>query len=174
MPAYRDDREYANKHIKEIMHLTCLYIPETLIHEPHIEIDRKENTDLLLPEARISVHCRKPGEVHKDEYANEFTMRYRKPSGAKVELQKTIEGCGDFLFYGFANDDDTGLVKWSILDLDVFRGTLPRLFYQLPTGEVPWVTKDNYDSKFAIFNLNQFPEDLIIAKDDLRGNSEGI
>jgi hypothetical protein len=42
-------------------------------------------------------------------------------SGADTEFQKIVTGWGDYMIYGFANQEETGIIKWITLDLNVLR-----------------------------------------------------
>ena len=55
------------------------------------------------------------------QYGSEFTIRAGRPSGAKTELTKIIEGWGDYFFYGFADPTEIYLAQWLIGSLNAFR-----------------------------------------------------
>jgi hypothetical protein len=87
------------------------------------------------------------------------------PSGAKTELQKIIEGLGDWLFYGFAIDDGgVDIAPWYIVDLDYFRANLIRRIDR----QEPWVgQKRNGDGSWlAWFDLRHMPADVVLATDE--------
>lgn len=136
-----------------------------VIHEAPAEEDIKRNTDLALYPSRISVRIRRYADMFKKNYANEFTIRSNRPSGAETELSKIISGWGDYTFYGFANADCTGLAAWMLGDLNVFR----RWFmYQMAknNGALPGIEQPNPDgsSLFRVFTISELPDNFVIAR----------
>jgi hypothetical protein len=65
----------------------------------------------------VAVRLRRDGYAQR--FADQFTIRYHRASGAKTELDKIIEGFGDWMFYG--HTDSTGLSAWMLVDLAVLR-----------------------------------------------------
>ena len=136
-----------------------------LIRESSPEEDRKRNTDLTVDTARVSVRIRRYNDLFNGNYANEFTIRTERPSGAETELSKIIAGWGTYTFYGFANQDCTGLAAWVLGDLNVFR----RWFsYEVVKngGKIPGVEQPNPDgsSKFRVFTIDELPPEFVIAR----------
>lgn len=87
-----------------------------LVVEAPLEEDQKRNTDLMLrlPDARVAVRIRRPSPWTSPD---DFTLRWRRDSGAKTEYAKIAEGHGDFLFYGILDRTSTDLDWWVILAL---------------------------------------------------------
>lgn len=103
-----------------------------------IEDDLKRNTDLILRSVvpirdriiRISARVRR--RKHLSRYQNQFTIRYRRPSGVATEIDKMRLGDGDLFIYGFESqpcvDHECGheagkcrLDPWLIGDLHILR-----------------------------------------------------
>lgn len=137
-----------------------------LIHQSKPEDDMKRNTDLTVdPNIRISVRIRSYEDLHKNNYANEFTIRADRPSGAETELSKVISGWGTHTFYGFANSDYTGFAAWMLGDLNVFRRWFTA-FLATNSGTQPGVLIPNTDgsSSFRAFTISELPPDFVIAR----------
>jgi hypothetical protein len=98
-------------------------IGKQLVIEAPEEEDRRHNTDMLTLRTsdgrRISCRVRR-AEQHR-WFADEFTIRSYRPSGQPVELDKTLQGWGDWLFYAFAVHEGFEFRAWLIGDLNIFR-----------------------------------------------------
>ena len=133
------------------------------ISEPPIEEDMNHNTDLMvlrMDAIRFGCRIRRYSYYQNDKYRNQFTIRSSLPSGGKTELTKLIEGWGDYLFYGFSNENETDLISWFIGDLKVFRTWFNKCLWN---NIHSWETKKNIDnsSDFMVFNLKEMPEEFI-------------
>lgn len=97
------------------------------------------------------------------QYPDEFTIRASRPSGAKTELPKILEGWGDYIFYGFATEDVTELAAWTLGSLNVFRLWHHR---ELWAGRRPGVGKANGDgsSEFRAYSLADLPAEFVVAR----------
>jgi hypothetical protein len=114
----RRDAELATKMLPAMRRI----VGEHLILEASPEDDRKRATDLIVMTAKdIRIGCRVRRHEHIDRYGHQFTIRTSRPSGMPTELEKILDGWGDYLIYGFADADETALVRWLLGDLDVFR-----------------------------------------------------
>lgn len=63
------------------------------------DIDQKLATDLMMLDARdtrVAVRIRRPG--YHSRYPNQFTIRSKVTSGAPTELNKVVNGHGDWMF----------------------------------------------------------------------------
>lgn len=87
-------------------------------------------------------------------YANEFTIRWSRPSGVLTEIDKIRQGTVDYFFYGFVSDDETKIVQWFLGDLNIFRTCEPK-----PKAVFP---NNPYDSELAVYNISQFPSEFLI------------
>ena len=135
-----------------------------LIAEAPIEEDRNHNTDLIVLKLdAVRIACRIRRYHYLDRYSGEFTIRSSRPNGAMTELAKIISGWGQYIFYGFAEQDGPNLAAWLLGDLNVFRLRYARsLAYNRPLG----VEQPNQDgsSNFTAFRIDDFPADFIVAR----------
>lgn len=160
---WQRDKRWADRFLPEIKAALGVH----LFGEASEDDDRHRATDLIvlkLEAVRVAVRIRR--HAYLERYPDEFTIRAERPSGQETELAKVLSGWGDFLFYGFANAEETGLAAWRLLDLKVFRLAFHRQIVALPAGRFPGSTLDNPDGsgRFLAFNLADFPAELVIAK----------
>lgn len=138
-----------------------------MVGPSRVEDDRHFNTDmrvLVLRDVRIA--CRIRDHKYVDRYGGEFTIRAGRPtSGNKTELAKIVEGWGDYLFYGFADQAGASLCAWFLGDLSVFRG---HLGHHMATnaGALPGSRQANCDgsSWFMSFQLADMPPGFVVAR----------
>lgn len=138
-------------HIKRIL-------GEQLISEPPVEEDMRRNTDLIVLKLdAIRIACRVRRYQYLAAYGDEFTIRAALPSGTQTELSKIIEGWGQYLFYGFATQEETELAAWVLGDLNAFRLWFNRCLYRKPP--YPWKDCKNGDgsSSFLAFRYSDIP-----------------
>jgi hypothetical protein len=137
-----------------------------LIGAAPAEEDQQRNTDLIVLNMQpVRVACRIRRFEYLADYRDEFTIRSDRPSGAKTELAKIVEGWGDYLFYGFASPGGGALAFWFLADLLVFRRWYSDAVAALPAGSLPGTLHHNRDgsSAFRAFELNDLPSDFVIA-----------
>jgi len=161
MHAWQSDKAWSDKFLRQIKGIIG---QELICAAPDVE-DQERNTDLIvfkLDAIRIACRVRRfPYQC----YAGEFTLRSNRSSGTKTELAKVIEGWGNYIFYGYANQNDTAIEKWLIGDLSRFRLWFS---YELMKnkGQVPGIDKNNHDgsSDFRVFNAAVIPH-FVLATD---------
>ena len=158
--SFRDDFDWQQGLIPHVKQVLAQY----LIVEAPFEEDANHNTDLIVLKLdTVRVACRIRTFNFAKKYPDDFTIRSGRPSGAKTELAKVIEGWGDYIFYAFASEAKDGLVAWLLGDLKVFR-----LWYnrQLWAGRHPGFNGKNKDgsSDFMAFNVNALPDDFVTAR----------
>ena len=166
MRTWTQDKHWSDKFLPAIKR----NLGEHLIGEPPIEEDQERNTDLIvLKMEAVRIGCRIRRYDYLERYGDEFTIRAGRPSGIKTELTKIIEGWGNYLFYGFSNEQETALIKWTILDLNVFRLWFNRKL-ALNKGNIPGIGKENTDNSsfFLAFKIIDLPENFIIAQNKHR------
>jgi len=137
-----------------------------LIAEAPIEEDVNHNTDLIVLKLEaVRIGCRVRRHKYIEKYSHEFTIRSSVPSGHKTELAKVIEGWGQYLLYGFCDEQEKKLAKWTLIDLNVFRLWIAGYSYQ-NGGQLPGEEQSNRDgsSKFYGFDLNNAPNDIVFKK----------
>jgi hypothetical protein len=140
------DKRWSDKFMPEIKR----YLGQVLISEAPPEEDAEHNTDLIvltLKPWRIACRIRRSNYAC---YRNELTIRASRPSGAKTELAKILEGWGDYLFYGFSNSEETNLCQWFIGDLKAFRIWYCREVFSMKGG-VPGKPLQNRDGSSSFY-----------------------
>lgn len=160
MPNWIDDKLATDPYLEHAREI----IGPHLVHEAPLELDRKENTDLLVLGREVRVAVRIRANRYEARYGDEFTLRSGRPSGAKTELQKVLDGFGDYFLYGFRSKYEPGrLSSWVLGDLDVFRrwyaehedaGT-PMQNRQGPVDDRTW---------FRAFRIDELPDDFVIER----------
>ena len=159
--AWERDKYWSDKFLREIKGI----LGENLIGEPPMEEDAERNTDLIvLKMEAVRIGCRIRRFKYFEKYKDEFTIRAGRPSGAKTELTKIVEGWGDYFFYGFSNQNESGLILWHLCDLKIFRLWFNRKIIQ--TKKMPGITKNNVDNSsfFTVFKFNDLPKEFVCAK----------
>ena len=129
-----------------------------------MEEDQKRNTDMMMLKVdgvRVGVRTRK--FEYLASFGDEFTIRSELPSGTKTELAKIIEGWGDLLFYGFADDEEHDIAAWMIGDLGVFRRWMCKMLWDRNAPR-PIARRNADGSKFLAFRIDDLPDDFLVAR----------
>ena len=101
MSEWQKDKRWSDRFLPEIKRI----LGEHLISEPPIEEDAERNTDLMVLRLdAVRIGCRVRKYEYLKQYGDEFTIRAGRPTGAKTELTKIIEGWGNYFFYGFSDE----------------------------------------------------------------------
>lgn len=125
-----------------------------------LDADRERATDLWAQDRLIAVRIRRSG--YGGGYSSQFTLRSARPTGAKSELDKVVEGWGDWLFYGFEDPSTCGRIGiWHLVDLWAFRAHLIRHPERIRSGE----SEAREGNRFRWFDVSSFPTDppILIA-----------
>lgn len=155
-------KRWADRFLPEMSRI----IGEHLIVEAPLEEDRNRNTDLIvlrLEAVRIACRVRRFGYLQR--CGDEFTIRTANPSGARTELDKVMDGWGDFMLYGFCDPTETHLQRWTLIDLSVFRRWVAEHLFQT-NGRLPGTPFGNDDgTRFRAFRYADCPycSSLIVA-----------
>ena len=161
MTGWQHDQRWADRFVPEVKHVLGFY----LIGRADQDEDQLHNTDLVvLKMDSVRVACRIRRNEFLLKYPYEFTIRAGRPSGAKTELAKVIEGWGDYLFYGFADAGENSLAAWFLGDLGVFRGWYSDALIR-SNGHPPGRLRFNRDgsSSFHAFELKDMPDSFVIG-----------
>lgn len=158
MSSWQDDKRWSDRFLPEIKAI----LGQILIGEAPERDDQERNTDLIvlrLDAVRIGCRIRKFDQIR---YADEFTIRAGRPSGAKTELAKVIEGWGDYFFYGFADAKEQSLHRWIVGDLKAFRIWHSRELVR-NNGQAPGFRKQNHDgsSSFCAYRWADIPRFVV-------------
>ena len=129
-------------------------------------LDWRQATDLLTLDGRdmrIAARVRRHGFAER--YPYDFTIRSQLGSGNQTELAKIVNGYGDWMFYGHADEAGTGLERWWLIDLRAFRAGLIR---QGQNGcRIRCGDRVNADGTgFKWFDVRSFPAEpqLVVAR----------
>lgn len=165
MKHWTEDKRWADRFMSEIKQILGLH----LIGAAPEEEDCQRNTDLIvLRMDAVRIACRVRKNKYLEHYAGEFTIRSGRPNGSKTELQKVIEGWGNYLFYGIANENESRLAAWTLGNLSAFRLELMRNLLR-SRGQLPGIAKDNRDgsSSFHAFRWADFPGMIVASSESL-------
>lgn len=161
----QQDFQFGRRFLPEIKSIVGMH----LIGEAPKEEDCVRNTDLIVLRLEaIRIACRIRKHKYFARWGDEFTIRANRPSGALTELSKIIQGWGDYIFYGFADEAEEHLHAWIIGDLKEFR-----LWFMAQLckngGAKPGELNENGDgsSKFRAFKITDMPERFIIGRSPL-------
>lgn len=123
---WEHDKRWSDKFLPEIKSA----LGRLFIGAAPVEEDQERNTDLIVLKLEaVRVACRIRKHKYLAGYGRDFTIRAGRPTGTKTELTKIIEGWGQYLFYGFADEDEEGLAAWRVADLSALRIGLNRRLY---------------------------------------------
>jgi hypothetical protein len=142
-----------------------------LIGEADAYEDQEHCTDLVvlrLDAVRIACRVRRHQYYTSEQYRGEFTLRSKRPSGAITELSKIIAGWGDYMLYGFADENGLRLVAYTLSDLKHFRLWFCRQL-SLHGGRCPGVEIPNGDqsSMFRVFKWADMPSAMIVGQEGI-------
>ncbi|MGH7722222.1 MAG: hypothetical protein ACRENL_05225 [Candidatus Dormibacteria bacterium] len=140
-----------------------------LVGEAPLVEDQERNTDLIVLRLEAKrVACRVRRHEYLARYPNDITIRAVRPgSGNKTEIEKVVEGFGDYVLYGFGapvEEQPHCLMRaWLLGDLNVFRGWYSK---QLEARRLPGRSQINGDgsSSFRAFDVRELPENFIVAR----------
>lgn len=143
------DKDWSDKFIPIICQIVG---PKLLVPSPLV-IDRNYVADLVVLKGKdTTIGCRVRKHRYLKQYGGEFTMRHERDSGAKTEMAKIEEGWGDWMFYGFSNEEETTFAQWVLLDLDAWRH-----HWAKNRSRIIWNVKPNGDgTHLAWFNIKSF------------------
>jgi hypothetical protein len=157
MNDWKIDKRWSDRFFPEIKRI----LGEHLIGEASKEDDAEKNTDLIVLKLdAVRIACRVRRHKHLEKYGNEFTLRFRRPSGVKTEFDKVIEGWGDYLFYSFCNETETILSHWILGNLNALRLHIHKTNQR---GAKCWREFQNPDrsATLAAFRYAEIPDFII-------------
>jgi hypothetical protein len=150
---YIDNRAFSDAFTPKIKEIVGRVLCSKIVTEASKEDDCHKASDLILAIDKVRIACRvRRAKECYDRFKNEFTLRAFIQSGnGKTEMEKIIGGWGDYIFYGFGNDESR-FIRWFIGDLREFREWHYRCV--LANGKSPGEYKANRDGTgFFAFNL---------------------
>ncbi len=154
---YESDRAWSDRFIPAMRQI----IGPFLLEPSSFDVDTKQASDLVVMRARDHmIACRVRRAGYADRYPFEFTVRSQRDTGAKTELEKLVDGWGDWMFYGH-EDGQAGFSRWWLIDLHSWRAALIRDSVSRKAGRdsgLVWHQKSNGDgTHFVSFDLRSFP-----------------
>ena len=162
MSEYCADRVWSDQWVPILRGIIGPY----LLVPSSLEQDRTQAADLVTLIARnMTIGCRVRRPGYGDRYPGEFTIRSERDTGARTELEKILEGWGDWFFYGHANGQS--IYPWWLIDLNVFRAHVMLLITGVAGYEsdgVLWGQRRNSDgTSFLWFRVDAFPSSLLLS-----------
>lgn len=159
MYGYQKDRSWSDQLIPEMRRIIGPY----LLAPSSLAVDRNEAADLIVLNGRnLTIACRVRRAGYGAGYADQFTIRSSRPSGARSELEKIAAGFGDLLFYGFADAEASAIKTWALVDLNAFRAHLI-----MSPGAIDQGERRNQDgTAFRWYRISSFPSkpSILIAR----------
>lgn len=152
--SYSVDRRWSDAFIPAIKQI----VGPLLLEESSFEVDTQQAADLVVMNARDkTIACRVRRSGYADRYGFEFTIRAKRDTGAKTELEKIIDGFGDWMFYGHAHTDGMSVSRWMVVSLPALRAAIIR-------KQSNAMQKSNGDgTHFIAFDVRNLPRDCLIA-----------
>ena len=152
--SYAQDRRWSDAFIPAIKAI----VGPLLLEESSFEVDTQQAADLVVMNARDkTIACRVRRCGYADRYGYEFTIRAKRDTGAKTELEKIIDGFGDWMFYGHAAPDGMHVSRWMVISLPALRAAIIR-------KQAVAMKQSNGDgTHFVAFDVRQIPDSCVIA-----------
>lgn len=152
--SYQSDRDWSDRWIPMLRALIGPY----LLGPSSFEEDTKYAADLVVLSAKdMKIACRVRRHGYASRYPEQFTIRSRRSNGQMTELEKILDGWGDWLFYG--HDNAGGRIDpWWLVNLTTFRESywsadVLRL-KETPNGDGTF---------FTAFPLRLFPRGMLLG-----------
>lgn len=156
MTTYAKDRVWSDQFLPAVCRIVG---PRLLIPTPDA-MDRTQAADLMVLKARdLTIAVRVRRGTYAANYRHDVTIRSGRPSGVKTELQKIVDGFGDWMLYAFSDPQTAGgLLGWVLFDLALFRAALIR-------RTLTWTTRRNPDgTEFVVFDVRQFVRQQLVIE----------
>ncbi|MFW5745069.1 MAG: hypothetical protein ACOC2D_17490 [Spirochaetota bacterium] len=130
------------------------------------DLDRDAITDHC---EGISVRIR--AHRYLEQFPDDITIRYQRPSGAATEFDRIMAGDGRYMLYGFPSSDNRRLAAYTILDLRVLRSWVYR-FMTANRGALPGKIHDGAaedEARFLVLNRRNVPANAIVVRRGFAG-----
>lgn len=164
--SYRDDRAWSDRFLP----IMRLLIGPHLLIPSSLEVDTQQASDLVVLRGRdMTIACRVRRHGYADRFPWDITIRAKRDTGARTELEKIVEGWADWMFYGHASEDHGAIDRWYLVDLSVWRrefireGVRSALGRDLHRKRQLRPQSNGDGTHFVAFDVRQFPADLVIA-----------
>lgn len=151
---YESDRRWSDAFIPAIKKI----VGPLLLEESSFKVDTQQAADLVVLNARDkTIACRVRRAGYADRYGYEFTIRAKRDSGAKTELEKLVDGFGDWMFYGHADENGVDVCRWMVISLPAWRAAIIR-------KQAHCKKQSNGDgTHFVAFDIRDLPVDVLIS-----------
>lgn len=151
---YDTDRRWSDAFIPAIKKI----VGPLLLEESSFEVDTQQAADLVVMNARDkTIACRIRRSGYANKYGHEFTIRAKRDTGTKTELEKIIDGFGDWMFYGHAAEDGMNVSRWMVISLPALRAAIIR-------KQATAIKQSNADgTHFVAFDVRELPDNCVIA-----------
>lgn len=151
---YDADRRWSDAFIPAIKKI----VGPLLLEESSFEVDTQQAADLVVMNARDkTIACRVRRCGYADRYGYEFTIRAKRDTGAKTELEKIVDGFGDWMFYGHAAEDGMNVSRWMVISLPALRAAIIR------KQAVPIKQSNGDGTHFVAFDVRALPESCLVS-----------
>lgn len=160
MSGYATDREFADDFLPKQKAILAPLLGLYTMKISDFVADVKYASDLTILRGPNNIGLR----VRRPKYSNihglrEFTIRSLRDSGATTELEKYLNGHGDWFAY-FHSDGQARLPHWLVVDLTAFRR------YSIGMN-IRGRHFDNGDGTyFRVYAVTQFPVGILIGASD--------
>lgn len=152
--SYAIDRRWSDAFIPAIKQV----VGPLLLEESSFEVDTQQAADLVVMNARDkTIACRVRRAGYADRYGYEFTIRSARDNGAKTELEKIIDGFGDWMFYGHAHQDGMNVSRWMVISLPALRAAIIR------KQAKPMKQSNGDGTHFVAFDVRNMPGSCIVS-----------
>ena len=158
---YKENRRWSDQYLPAIVQI----IAPHLIQPAMFEYDVKQATDLMVLTGRdMRIAARVRRSSYAARYPYDFTIRSKHDNGAKTELAKMLEGWGDWMFYGHADQTEKGkLNRWMLIDLHKWRKKLLGEGYRGGWEHLAQSQSNGDGTHFMAFDVRKMPEVLIAS-----------
>jgi len=150
MSTYEDDIRLERRHSRTIAGILGMqFITQDVM------LDLHEATDFAtFTVAPFKVAARLRTHKYLNQYGEEFTLRWCRPSGVPTEIDKVRGGLVDYMIYGFVSEDESRIVRYFIGDFAIFLESEPS-----PVA-VKWNTPP--DSQLAAYRLTDTRDEFVV------------
>ena len=149
--SFQRDKQWSDRWTPLIQQL----LAPLLLRPSSLKVDQTEAADLCLATENVRIGCRVRAQKYAEKYGTQFTIRSSRDTGAKTELEKIVDGWGDWMFYGFEYSP-TKLSPWFVVDLRAFRAALVRS-PKIQAKSREQITNRGDGTSFVAFDLKDFP-----------------
>ena len=151
---YAQDRKWSDAFIPAIKQV----VGPLLLEESSFEVDTQQAADWVVMNARDkTIACRVRRAGYADRYGYEFTIRSARDNGAKTELEKIVDGFGDWMFYGHAHPDGVSVSRWMVISLPALRAAIIR------KQAKPMKQSNGDGTHFVAFDVRNMPGSCIVS-----------